>query len=187
MKNELLKRISPLLQFLPLSIFALIAFSEMFPLPERWTIAYGVGATLALARLIYLIRKKVIINRLILGADLYLLIGFTAVILGLTWATNVLAHFQASLIFICIFCVGIFSTIFSKFGFVGVESPDFKAIRKYSFIFLLVTVGAFFFAYDHRGDRNFGAVFPIILLVLIQRTFVKQKKLRSGNTTRTII
>jgi hypothetical protein len=77
-----------LVQFFPLSLFAAYAFWHGQPTNERWVNAFTLGAVAAAVQLLIVARQPRPLNRLMLGANLYLLVGGAAAIARQWWLLN---------------------------------------------------------------------------------------------------
>ncbi|HSC69017.1 MAG TPA: hypothetical protein VLC79_15090, partial [Cellvibrio sp.] len=64
-----------LIQFLPLSLFSSFAFWNGVPSNERWVQAFELGAVMGIIQLVIVYFQPNPVNRLILGANLYLIVG----------------------------------------------------------------------------------------------------------------
>ena len=163
-------------QFLPLSVFALVAFQTSYPSPHRWLFAYALGCLMAVLRTSYTLHQKKTLNRIALGSDLYLFVGLTASILQSSFLIQALSSMRESLIFLCILSTGITATFVMRNGFSGVDHKS----RKQSFLISIVLVAAastaFFISYSNRGDRLLGAVVPLVALAIFYHLIAKFSK-----------
>ncbi|UXI66203.1 hypothetical protein [Tahibacter amnicola] len=158
-----------LVQFFPLSLFATYAYWMGEPSPDRWLVAFQLGALAAAAQLAVLVRRTSPANRLILGANLYLLLGGAAVCFQQWWFLQMLDTLHESAILLCMLGVGVVTTIATPGGFVAVADAGPSAIRRASLWLLAATVAACGVAFLFRGNRTLAAAVPIIALALAQR------------------
>lgn len=171
--------ISPFLQFLPLSAFASYAYADVAPTPRRWLEAFAIGSALALTRLVFMRRRNIDVNPLILGTDLYLVFGLVACLSGHLRLTGALASLQATGFFVAILVIGVASTIWSTRGFVSAKSSDRTTVIKASVVLLIITLGATVVSYYFRGNTSYSGVLPIITVALSQR-LLRWRLERSG-------
>lgn len=159
-----------LIQFLPLSTFATYAYWFGEPSNARWVDAFKMGATLAiiqLALMLYFARRSPL-NRLVLAANLYLIVGGIACVMQWWDFMSFYATAMESAILGLMVVVGIVSTIFSQHGFIGINiEAQQQFIRRYSAVLLASTLIAFVVSLIFRGDRTYAAVIPIICLAVI--------------------
>lgn len=131
-----------LFQFLPLSVFVTYAYWHGSPGPERWVEAFKVGAALALVQFVLALLGTTPVNRLILGANLYLLVGGAAGVAKQWDVLTLYGRFMESGVFVYMTLVGLVTTVWSPVGYVGVPHPDTRKVRRYSLYLLAVTAGA---------------------------------------------
>lgn len=170
----LIRFFSFFIQFLPLSAFAIYAFWNGEPEGLRWSNAYAFGSILALLQFIIFFFLKRPSNRLILAANLYLLLGGLAVLLKQWWFFQIYGALRESAILLSMSVVGIFTTLFTPAGFIGIRNSNFKKTKQYSFLLLALTFAAFCISFANRGNTLFGATIPIIVLALSNRYFAKR-------------
>jgi hypothetical protein len=139
------------IQFLPLSLFASYAFWYGAPSNERWVEAFTIGALAAAIQLLIVLSRGRPANRLILGANLYLLVGGIAATARQWWLLGVYGRLTETGIFLSILTVGVLATLLTPAGFVGVRAANVQAVRWYS-----------------------AAVVPLIGLALLQRVFARR-------------
>jgi hypothetical protein len=163
-----------LVQFLPLSLFATYAFWHGQPTNERWVNAFTFGAMAAAIQLLIVLPQRRPVNRLILGANLYLLVGGAAAIAHQWWLLNFYARLNESGIFLFMLGVGIAATFASPAGFVGVAEAERRIVRRYSVWLLAATFAAALASIAFQGNRTWSAVVPLIGLAVLQRSLVRR-------------
>jgi len=168
-----------LIQFLPLSSFASFAFWNGVPSNERWIQAFEFGALAGVIQLIIISFQPNPVNRLILGANLYLIVGGIAAFLQQWWLFKLYGSLQESAIFIFIFAVGLVSTFATAAGFLSVQTLAKSRVKNYSYYLLAATLIALCCSLLFQGDRAWSVVIPIIVLALLQRFFSYKLKLSS--------
>lgn len=160
-----------LIQFLPLSSFASFAFWNGVPGNERWIQAFELGALAGVIQLIIISFQPNPVNRLILGANLYLIVGGIAAFFQQWWLFELYGSLQESAIFIFILCVGLVSTFATAAGFLSVQTHAKTMVKKYSYYLLAATLIALLCSLLFQGQRAWSVVIPIIVLALLQRFF----------------
>jgi hypothetical protein len=174
------QRAISLLSFLPLSVFATYAFWTGPPDDRRWVDAYLLSAALAVVALALALAGREPANRLMLGANAYLVAGGLA---ALTRQWRVLALFgvlQESAIFVSMLVVGIVATTWSASGYIGVVSHDARRVRRYSVYLLACTAASTGVALAFQGSRLAAAALPIVMLVMAHRSLAERLRAPGG-------
>lgn len=166
------KWIFALIQFFPLSVFAMYAFWSDTPSNERWLTAFELGAILGLIQLLVLLPQKTPLNRLVLAGNIYLILGGLAAFLQQCWYLALYNYLRESAILILMVLVGAISTFMSASGFIAVKGSD----RKFSIYLLLAAISMIPVAIFFEGNRTYAAVIPIIFLAILQRYLAHASK-----------
>jgi hypothetical protein len=169
--NDVLRR---LLSFAPLSLFASYAFAHGAPTDDRWVGAFKLGAVAALVQIALFAWLRWTGSRLILGANLWLLVAGAAAFARLWWVLRGYGVLAESGIFVAMLAVGVVATFATRGGFVGVASAAPAEVRRASWIMLAATAGAVAMAVAFRGDRTWAAAMPVIALAVLQRTLASR-------------
>jgi hypothetical protein len=160
--------------FFPLVAFIAYATWNGPPSGERWVEAYKIASVLAAIQFLVALLLPRPANRLLLGANLYLLIGGVLASRGAGEGLKLYGVLQESALMLCIVAVGLLSTVASAAGFVGVENPDRTAVRSASVFVLVVAAALTAFSYLLRGSRFLAAGLPILVLSLLQRRMARR-------------
>ncbi len=159
-------------QWLPLFVFLLFArFYEMTD--DLWRQAFYVSSMCAFVVIAFLLYKKVIIDRLRFGINLFLIAGSCAF---LTESESVLRFFEmykGVAFFGGIVLVGIITTFFSSYGFVGVSVINKQKLKKSSLILLGTAIVALvwsFFMNDY--GTLVSIVVPFVGLRLLRKSLI---------------
>jgi len=174
----MLIRIAPLFQFLPLSLFSTIGFWPAQTSNETWLLAFQVAALVGICQWLLIIKLKVIMSRLILSANIYLILGGLASFFQQWWYLEFYKILQESAIFIVMICVGIITMLFSNNGFIGInkalidETKERLEIDKKSVYLFIAVLMSLVVSVVFKGDIAFSVVTPIIVLALFQRYLV---------------
>lgn len=163
-----------LVQFAPLSVFAAVAFAGG-PAGSRWELAFELASLVALVQLAIVLPQRRPANRLVLAANLYLLLGGLA-FLTRQWSYLALYEaLRASAIFLFMLGVGCVTALVGQAGYIGVPTAAPRhAVFRASLVLLLATAAALAMSVLFRGERYLAAVFPIIALALLQRWLVRR-------------
>lgn len=157
-----------LLETVPFSLFLLFVRNMDTPLPQNWRLPFLVSGGAALGVILFLVYRRLIFNRLLLGINLYLMGGTIGFITGHWWLNNIYLHLQASGLLAWIFLTGLVSTLISPHGFIGSSFADSSSVKKQSAFLLLCTGVAFVLSYIFRGDRLLSEILPFTGLFILQ-------------------
>lgn len=171
-----LRVLPALVQFLPLSVFASYAFWRGVPDAGRWVEAFQVGAFAAAVELAVLLPRARPTNRLILGANLYLLVGGVAAFAGQWWVLKAYDVLKESGIFVAMLAVGVVTTVATPAGFVALADADGHDVRRASLWLLAATALALAMSIAFRGDRFWAAAGPVTGLALLQRVLARRAR-----------
>lgn len=163
------KWIFALIQFVPLSLFASYAFWNGVPDEHRWEIAFKLASIAALLQLVVILPQSRPANRLVLAANLYLLLGGLAFLTHQWWYLKLYDVLRESAIFVLMLAVGTVTTLASRAGYIGVAAGSRRLVIQASLALLLATIVALVLSVVFRGDRYLAAVAPIVGLAVLQR------------------
>jgi hypothetical protein len=158
-----------LIQFFPLSLFATYAFWDGAPTDQRWIEAFKLAALAGAVQLAVVLPQPYPVNRLVLAGNLYLIFGGVAAMAEQWWFLRIYDSLRESAIFLFMLAVGMVATFASRAGFVAVSDGDASRIRWSSLVLVLATALCFFPATLFEGQRMWSAVFPIVILAVLQR------------------
>jgi uncharacterized membrane protein YdcZ (DUF606 family) len=178
-KSALIAIIEYLLGFFALAVFAAYAFGQgASPSDARMITAFKLGACLAVVELIILARRAKPANRLIVGANLWLLIGGLAAFFQVWWVLQGYQRFGEASLFVAILLVGIVSTLALPGGFVATQGPRRKVLIA-SGVLLAAVLAALANAIAFKGDARLAAVLPVIALSWLNRALQRFASARS--------
>jgi hypothetical protein len=178
--NHMLNKIAPLFQFLPLSLFSMIGLWQPETSNQTWLMAFKVAALVGVFQLLLIFKLKIIMSRLILSANLYLILGGLASFFQQWWYLDFYNILQETAIFIVMIFVGIITMMWSKNSFVGIDKTLAKevaergSINEKSFYLFIAVLISLVFSLIFKGNINFSTVAPIVFLALFQRFLVHQ-------------
>jgi len=124
------------------------------------------GATGAVLITSILCVKGVLLNRIFLGINIYLLVGCLGLLTQQGWLMQLYGELRASGMLAWVVVVGVVSLLFTPSGFIGVDSASRKSAIAYSVGLLIVAVVAFLLAYYFRSMRAVSETIPFALLFL---------------------
>ena len=168
MRSVVLAVVEYLLGFLALAFFAYLAFSGGPATDERLVLAFKLSAPVAVAELAALLWRSVPANRLILGANIWLVAGGLAAFLEQWWWLKGYQQLGEASLFVTMIIVGLATTALSPTGFVAAAGPR-RAVMLASLALLAAVCLALFAAIHFRGNVKFAAVLPVIVLSWLNR------------------
>ena len=151
-----------ILEAVPLTIFIYFVRNIDTQIPMNWRVPFIVCGMTALLITLVFIYKKIVLNRIFLGINIYLYSGAIAFITHQWWLNETYGHFQASGMIVWIIIIGVISTLLSPHGFVGADSSDRKRVRKLSIYLIMVSLCAFALSYAFRGNRLLSEIIPFV-------------------------
>ena len=168
MRSAIYAVIEYLLGFLALALFAYLAFGRGQTSDEQFVSAFKISGAVALIELVVLLARAVPANRLIIGANLWLIAGGIAAFIEQWWFLRIYQHFGEASLFFAMLCVGIVATVASPAGFIGKQGQKDKVLRASVMLAGAVAV-ALLAAIYFRGNVKFAAVLPVIALSWVGR------------------
>lgn len=174
----MLKKLAPLFQFLPLSLFSTIGFWQPQTSNQGWLLAFKVAALVAILQLLLIVRQKTVMSRLILSANFYLILGGLAAFSQQWWYLELYKSLQESAIFLMMVLVAIITMLSSNYGFVGIDKALVKDtaerlnINKQSAYLFIGVLVSLVISVLFKGNITLSTVIPIIFLALFQRYLI---------------
>jgi hypothetical protein len=168
MKAIALAVVEYLLGFVALALFAFLAFGRGPASDDGFVHAFKVSGLVAAVELTILLLRAKPANRLILGANIWLIAGCVAAYLELWWWLRLYQQFGEASLFVSMLIVGLASTWLSPSGFVAKLGPTIE-VRRASLLLLASVLAALVVAVYFRGDVKFAAVLPVIALSWFNR------------------
>jgi hypothetical protein len=160
------------IQFLPLTAF--VATARLKGLgPEAWGLAFEVGGLLAVVETAILIWKRVTLNRLLLGANVFLMVGALGFGLQIPFIVSLYGRTHESALFGAVFVVGLLTTFFTTAGFIEMPSLDRKTVVRRSGALLVVTAICMTLSIALKGNVMLGGTLPFVLLI-VARQFLRR-------------
>jgi hypothetical protein len=157
-----------LIGFMALACFAYLAFGRGQATDESFVFAFKASSLLAVAELAFLFARKSPANRLILGANLWLIAGGAAAFTEHWWWLRVYQQFGEASLFLAMLLIGVFTTFFTPSGFIAKIGPA-VAVKRSSLILIAAVACALAVAIYFRGNVKYAAVIPVIALSWLNR------------------
>lgn len=168
MKHAALAIVEYLLGFLALSVFAALAFGGGATSDERLVFAFKVAGCIALSELAFLYYRTVPANRLIVGANLWLIAGSFAAFTEQWWWLKGYQRLGESGLLISMLLVGLATSVFSAVGFAAVQGER-RRVHIASIVLLVAVLAALLASVRFRGTVQWAAVVPVIALSWVNR------------------
>ena len=157
-----------LIGFIALALFAYLAFGRGPSTDDSFVFAFKASAVLAVVELGYLLARGAPANRLIVGANIWLIAGGVAAFLEQWWWLRVYQQAGEASLFSAMLLVGVLSTFASPSGFIAKIGPK-PSVRRASLVLLAAVVCALAVAIYFRGNVKYAAVIPVIALSWLNR------------------
>ena len=155
-------------QFLPIAAFLAVARYKGST-PDAWVAGFQVGAVLAVVESVVLALNHVPWNRLLLGANLYLVVGGFGCTFGIEPIIRFVSQWRESAVFLSLIVVGIVTTLFTPGGFIEAPHAERSAVVKNSALLLAAVCVCLALSIFFRGDPWLAGTIPFVLLVAIRR------------------
>ncbi len=162
------------LKWVPVSAF-MIGARAYGMTDEAWHNAFILAGFFAVFIFVILSRQKIIYDRLMLGVNVFFLMGAYGFLFGNDLILEWYSASKGGPFFGCIMVVGLLATLFTKSGFVGVKHKNKQAVQYASFLLFAAAVIASIWSV--RADAQgllISVVIPFILLRVIRDQLVRQ-------------
>lgn len=146
---------------------------------ERAATLFVVAAGEAVMITAALLAVRARFNPVLLGTNLWLILGAAGYGLPIEPLADVLGRFQAAGLFACALAVGGLLTAVSPTGYIGVELPERRTVLAGSVILLALTAAALAWALIFADNVRLGGGLPFILLNVTRRVLGRQLVRRS--------
>lgn len=162
-----------LLIYVPLVAFILYAWAYGMT-DQAWLGAFELGGLLALIVTGMQLKEGVILDRIMLGLNVFLIVGAIGFLFDVGAILEWYSVSRGGPLFGSIAMVGLIATLFTKAGFIGVIKRDKQAQKYASFLLLAATFVAFIWAVNGDDRGIFWAVVvPFILLRLTREQLIQ--------------
>ena len=167
--SRLVALLDVLLGFFALAVFAYLAFGKGRGTDAQLLLAFKLASPLAAAELaLLLLLRARPVNRLILGANLWLMAGGLAAALEQWWWLQAYQRLGEASLFLAMLVVGAIATVATSAGFVAAPGPP-RAVLRASLLLLAGVSLALAAAFHFRGQVQFAAVLPVMALSWLNR------------------
>jgi hypothetical protein len=172
LKNKLLLNV---IEFIPISAFVYVV-RQTDENGVNWKLAFILGACLAVIEKAFLVAKRLPLDRISMGADLFLIIGGVGFMFNISLILNIYGSLFQATLFAALLAVGIFTTFLTERGFVGIKHHD-RVVLHYSIYLIGAVVVAFLVSFIFRGNVLLAWILPFTGMMIIN--WILTKKLRN--------
>ncbi len=171
------KFLASLIESIPLTFFLVYIQCVEIKVSHDWLLPYLLASIAAVLSTAYLLWKGVVLNRLIVGINLYFFSGLVGLVFGWVWLNQLYGELRGLGMLYWIFAVGCVSSCYGRFGFLGVESTARLSLAHWLLLFMCIPALAM--AMYFSGNSFWGEWFPFIFLFFM-RGLLRQHSLRAA-------
>ncbi|WP_039915991.1 hypothetical protein [Cellvibrio mixtus] len=129
-----------------------------------WLLPYLLASGIGLGATVYILRRGILLNRLLLGVTLYFCSGLLGLLVEWDWLNDLYGTLGAVAMLGWIFLTGVFTGGLSPYGFLGVRSPGYFSIVQSSGLLLIACAIATVTAWYFMHNKLLGEWVPFIFL-----------------------
>ncbi len=169
-------------QFMPVIIFAssfIVSGGVDLSRAATLFVVSGIGAFVITSALII---KKVQLNPVLLGTNIWLCVGALAFGAPVPALASVLAKMRAAGLFACVLGVFMPLMFFSPAGFIGMPHPNAKTVRKLSLLLFAAATVMFVWSIIMMDNIRLGGGLPFILLNVTRRMMMRRHRPADNRT-----
>jgi hypothetical protein len=163
-------------QFVPVIILAFSFLVKGDVDLNRAQFLFLVSGTLAAVMTAFLIVKKVLLNPILFGTNIWLVLGAVAFSIPIPPLADLIGSLQAAGLYVCVFAVAIGFSFGKRTGFIGMEHPNPGVIRKLSLIMLVFAGLVLVCSYVFVDNIRLGGGLPFILLNVTRRVMIRRSR-----------
>lgn len=170
------------LEFVPLILyFTFTGAATAESAGRQWEIAFIFSGILSVVTLSVLRRHNAyVLNRIMLGANLFLISGAVAVLLRLSPLLDLYRRINPVPLFAWVLAVGIATSLFSSRGFVGSLDRHTPKKHLHSALLLAAALAALGISVFLRGQRFYADILPFIGLFIVNDQLQPKHPKRTG-------
>lgn len=129
-----------------------------------WLWPYLLASSIGLGATVYMVRRGILLNRLLLGVTLYFISGLFGLLGDWDWLNDLYSELGAVAMLGWIFLTGVMTSLLSPYGFLAVRSPGYFSIIQGSGLLLIACAIATATAYCFMHNKVLGEWVPFIFL-----------------------
>jgi hypothetical protein len=170
---RLTKKYFRIVEFIPI-----IAFGWVVRLTNEnavnWKLAFIVGACIALLERSLLVAKRLPLDRLLLGVDMFLVVGGAGFLFNITFILLLYERLMQATLFAFVLVVGILTTFLTERGFLGIRHHERSQVLSYSLYLIGAGVVAFLVSFAFRGNYLLAGVIPFTGMIVAKSILAKR-------------
>jgi hypothetical protein len=169
-KKLIKKLLDSFIESIALILFLVYIQSVEMHAVNDWLIPYLIGSVCSLITSVYFYLNHQIANRIFLGIGCYFYSGFIGVVLNWDWLNQLYGQLEASALLLWIFAIGLLTTLFSPYGFLGKKITTQCRLTQGLMVdlgsiqLLIVCLCAIVLSFLFHSNRLLGEWIPFILL-----------------------
>ncbi len=167
------KKYITIIEFIPIVAFGLVVrlTSEN---GVNWKLAFIIGAFFAVFEKALLVAKRFPLDRLLLGVDVFLIIGGVGFLFNISPILNTYDRLIQATLFVSLLAVGVLTTFLTERGFVGIKHHERGRVIIYSLYLLGAGVVAFLVSMAFRGNYLLAGILPITCMIIVNKVLAKR-------------
>ena len=135
-----------------------------------------ISAACAVVITAVLIRQRVLLNPILVGTNLWLLLGALSFGIPIPALAKIMGQVQAAGLFACALGVGVLFTLTKPTGYIGMRHSRRRLIRKLSVIMIILTAIALAWSYIYVHNIRIGGALPFIVLNVTRRVMIRRTR-----------
>ena len=141
---------------------------------NKWEAPLIAGGCIAILSLTILLNRKVQLNSILLGINIYLITACSAIIFDIYWLQRIYEKMTVSAVIAWIIISIIVTLFIYPKRFIGINHFDWKTILPSFFSLLVSAVIAFVISIVFKDNSIFSEIIPFAVIFLTQH-FLKRK------------
>lgn len=149
-----------------LALMVFLIYLQVADITTRadWLLPYLLASSIGLCAIVYVVRRGILLNRLLLGVIVYFFSGLFGLLVDWDWLNNLYGKLGAVAMLGWIFLTGVITSGLSSHGFLGVRSPGYFSIAQGSALLLIACAIATITAWSFMHNKLLGEWIPFIFL-----------------------
>jgi len=168
--------LAEIVQFVPVIILAFSFLVKGDVDLNRAASLFLISGSIAAVITVFLVLKKTLLNPILLGTNIWLVLGALAFSIPITPLAHLIGSLQAAGLYVCVFTVATGFTFGMRTGFIGMEHADATVIRRLSLIMLVFSGVVLVWSYVFVGNIRLGGGLPFILLNVTRRVMIRRSR-----------
>jgi hypothetical protein len=180
-KTPMKKILDHSIESLSMTLFLLYIHLADMTARADWLLPYLLASAVGGGATVYIYRRRLILNRLFIGINLYFCSGLLGLITGWDWLNQLYGDLGALAMLGWILLTGLVASLTSPHGFLGVRSPGYFSIAGGSWLLLVCGLLASLAAASFMGSKLLGEWLPFIFLFSMRSLLLRLDKKYSAH------